>query len=379
MTALHSPVARRLFDGHDWHETAALAHEDGRVTGVIPGGTPEVDLIVPGFVDLQVNGGGGVQFNDRTDAAGLAAICAAHRALGTTTILATLISDTAAKTAAALAACAQARAAGQVGLAGLHLEGPHLDPRRKGTHAPQMLRPMDETDLSGMIAGAAACGRLVVTLAPEAATTAQVARLAAAGITVSLGHSDCSHATAMAYVAAGARMVTHLFNAMSQMGHRAPGLVGAALDAGGLSCGLIADGHHVDDAAMAIALRAKRGPGQVFLVSDAMAATGSELSEITLNGRRILRAGGRLTLEDGTLAGADISMLDAVRHCVTALELPLGQALRMATTAPAEAAGLTGVGRLVPGARADFLVLDAALALGAVWTGGQRAAAGAAA
>ncbi len=369
MTARVSPVARRLFDGRDWHENAALAHVDGVVTQVIPGGAPEVALIVPGLVDLQVNGGGGVQFNDDTSAEGLAAICAAHRTLGTTSILATLITDTAAKTAEALAACAEARSAGQAGLAGLHLEGPHLDPRRKGTHAEELVRPMEEADLQRILAAGHSCGHLLVTLAPEAATVEQVARLVAGGVQVSLGHSDCSAETATEYFAAGASMTTHLFNAMSQMGHRTPGLVGATLEAGAVSCGLIADGHHVSDVAMHIAHRGKRGPGHVFLVSDAMAATGSNLAEITLNGRTIYRAGGRLTLADGTLAGADISMLDALRYCVETLEVPLDEALRMATLYPAQAAGLTGVGHLGAGARADFLVLDDALHLQSVWVG----------
>ncbi|MBE9637357.1 N-acetylglucosamine-6-phosphate deacetylase [Salipiger mangrovisoli] len=378
MTAGISPVARRVFDGWDWHENAAVAHDGGRVTGVIPGTAPEVDLLVPGLVDLQVNGGGGVQFNDTTTAAGLASICAAHRALGTTTILATLITDTAAKTSEALAACAEARAAGQAGLAGLHLEGPHLDPRRKGTHAEALVRPMGEPDLRRILAAGDSCGHLLVTLAPEAATPEQVARLVAEGVQVSLGHSDCSAETAATYFAAGASMATHLFNAMSQMGHRAPGLVGAALDAGAVSCGLIADGHHVSDVAMRVALRGKRGPGRVFLVSDAMAATGSDLSEITLNGRTIYRSDGRLTLADGTLAGADISMLDALRYCTAALAVPLDEALRMATLYPAEAAGLAGAGRLTKGARADFLALDRDLGVQGVWVGGLRSRNGAA-
>lgn len=370
MTTRLSPVAARVFDGVDWHENAALRHEAGRVTEVIPGPRAEVDLIVPGLVDLQVNGGGGVQFNDHRTPEGLATICAAHRNLGTTSLLATLISDTAEVTEEALSAVAEARASGLVGLAGLHLEGPHLDPQRKGTHAPELLRPMEEADLTRILTVGDNCGHMLVTLAPEAVSAAQVARLVAGGVQVSLGHSDCSAETASAYFAAGASMSTHLFNAMSQMGHRSPGLVGATLDCGAVSCGLIADGHHVSDLAMRVAQRAKCGPGHVFLVSDAMAATGSDLSEITLNGRTIYRADGRLNLSDGTLAGADITMLDALRHCVEALELPLEEAIRMATLYPAQAAGLTEIGRLTHGAQADFLILDQSLNLQSVWVGG---------
>ncbi|MBB94880.1 MAG: N-acetylglucosamine-6-phosphate deacetylase [Rhodobacteraceae bacterium] len=362
--------ARRVFDGLVWHDNAALRIDAGRVVDVVRA-TPEADLIVPGFVDLQVNGGGGVQFNDTPSADGIAAILAAHRAWGTTSALVTLISDTPAVTEAAIAACIAARAAGQEGLAGLHLEGPHLDPARKGTHAAEVIRPMEASDLARLQAVQGACGHLLMTLAPEAVTLDQIRALVAAGVQVSLGHSGCSAQVARQAVEAGASMVTHLFNAMSQMSHRAPGLAAAALELGSVSAGLIVDGFHVAPEVMGIGLRAKRGPGQVFLVSDAMAATGSELTEITLNGRTIYRQGGRLTLADGTLAGADITLLDAVRNCVDLLGLDLGDALRRATLYPAQAAGLTTKGRLTPGADADYLVLDEALALQSVWIGGQ--------
>lgn len=370
MTAGVSPVARRVFDGFDWHRDAALAHENGRITGLIPGGAPEVELIVPGLVDLQVNGGGGVQFNNRPDAEGIASICATHRSLGTTSILVTLITDGPDVTRTALAAVAEVRAAGQAGLAGVHLEGPHLDPARPGTHDPDLIRPMEEADLACILDAVETCGPLLVTLAPEAVTLDQVARLVRGGVRVSLGHSDCDAETARAYMAAGAGMSTHLFNAMSQISHRAPGLVGASLESGAVSCGLIADGHHVSDTAMRVALRAKRGPGHIFLVSDSMAVAGSDLDAFTLNGRTIRRAGGRLALEDGTLAGADISLLEALRYCTDRLDLPLGEAIRMATLYPSEAMGLANRGRLTPRARADFLVLDGALELKSTWVGG---------
>lgn len=368
-----TPVARRLFDGHDWHDMAALVIHEGRVQDIVPAtGPAEVPLIVPGFVDLQVNGGGGAQFNDSPTPEAIQTILAAHRKGGTTRMLVTLITDTPAITAAAIAAGRAALSSGQPGYLGLHLEGPHLDPRRKGTHDPQLIRPMTETDLARLITAAADCGHLLVTLAPEAATPAQIRALRDAGAQISLGHSDCSYETATEAFDAGADMVTHLFNAMSQMSHRAPGLVGAALDHPQVSCGLIADGHHVSDPAMGVALRGKAGPGRVFLVSDAMAATGSDLEQITLNGRTIYRADGRLTLADGTLAGADITMLDAVRYVHHGLGLPLDEALRMAALYPAQAIGHPGLGHLRPGAEADFLTLDDDLALQDLWIAGQN-------
>ncbi|WP_010140148.1 N-acetylglucosamine-6-phosphate deacetylase [Oceanicola sp. S124] len=372
MNDVVSPGAARLFDGQHWHENAALRIEAGRVVEVCPAADPQVDMLVPGFVDLQVNGGGGVQFNEAPTPEALAQIVEAHRAGGTTALLATLITDTPGITAAAIAATRAARAAGQEGLAGLHLEGPHLDPRRKGTHAPGLIRPMEQGDLDAILAAAPDCGHLLVTLAPEAATAQQIAALVAGGVQVSLGHSDCTAEEASLAFAAGASMVTHLFNAMSQLGHRAPGLVGAALAAPSVHVGLIADGFHVADIAMQVALRGKAGPGRVFLVSDAMAATGSELTQITLNGRTIHRAGGRLTLADGTLAGADITLLDAVRYCHYQLGLALDEALRMAALYPAEAAGLAGKGHLGRGADADFLLMDKDLRLTSLWVAGKE-------
>ena len=245
----------------------------------------------PGFVDLQVNGGGGVMLNGQPDLAGIRAICAAHGRLGTAGLLPTLITDTPEVTRAAVAAGVAAAVDGVPGFLGLHLEGPHLDPRRKGAHDPALIRPMQAEDLAFLCAAAERLPALVVTVAPESATAEQVAALARAGAVVSLGHSDTGAAGARAAFAAGARMVTHLFNAMSQLGNREPGLVGAALDDERVRAGLIADGVHVDPVAMRLALAAKRGTDGIFLVTDAMAVAGTALREFTLNGRRDPQAG----------------------------------------------------------------------------------------
>lgn len=363
--------AERIFDGEHWHAEAALVVRDGRVAAILPGaeapgGQRLAGWIAPGLVDLQVNGGGGVLFNNDPTPAGIAAICDAHARLGTTSTMVTLITDTPEVTDRAIAA---ARAATVTpGFLGLHLEGPHLDPARKGTHDPALIRPMEVKDLARLTAAARALPHLICTLAPEAASPAQVSALAEAGAVVSLGHSDCTFAVAMEYLQAGARMVTHLFNAMSQMQHRAPGLVGVALTRTQVMAGLIADGFHVDDVVMDIALRAR--PEGLFLVSDAMSTIGSDQTEFTLNGRRIYRGGGRLTLADGTLAGADIALIDAVRHLHGALGLPAGQCLALAGAAPARALGVADRGHLRQGARGDFLLLSPLLELRGVWIGG---------
>jgi len=374
-----APVIYRaewLHDGARLHHGAALWVGGGRVAGVLPAGAPlpggaQVhDLgaggLAPGMVDLQVNGGGGVMLGAGADAAMIARICEAHARLGATSVLPTLITDTPAVTEAVIAAAIAAHQAGRKGFAGLHLEGPHLDPKRHGAHDPALIRPMEAEDLALYLRAAAELPALMITLAPEAANPAQISELARAGVVVSLGHSDCSFETAQAAIAAGARCVTHLFNAMSPLNHRAPGLVGAAFDSD-VAAGLIADGVHVADAALRLALKAS---ARLFLVSDAMAVAGSALTAFTLGGRRIERREGRLTLEDGTLAGADISLPQAVARLVAA-GCGLERALAMATGVPA---GLIGarVGRLVQGRMADFIHLGGGLDLAGVWQGGTR-------
>jgi N-acetylglucosamine-6-phosphate deacetylase len=263
-----------------------------------------------------------------------------------------------------------AAAAAVPGFLGLHLEGPHLDPRRKGAHDPRLIRPMQDADLALLTDAARRLPVLIVTVAPASVTPAQISALAAAGAVVSLGHSDAGAAEAEAAFAAGARMVTHLFNAMSQLGNREPGLVGAALDAEGVRAGLIADGIHVAPISMRLALAAKRGADGIFLVTDAMAVAGTDLDGFTLNGRQILRRDGRLTLADGTLAGADLDFATSIRVLVRT-GATLAQALRMATAAPAAAIGLGDRrGRLAVGLPADLVHLDAGLGLRGIWRAG---------
>ncbi|MDN5787526.1 N-acetylglucosamine-6-phosphate deacetylase [Pseudorhodobacter sp.] len=351
-------VGADIFDGQTLHHGMALLLENGVFRGIaavdstdpaarvmLDGGT-----ISPGFVDLQVNGGGGVMFNDHQTVAALETIARAHASTGTAAILPTLITDTPAHTTAAIEAVEAAIAQKVPGIIGLHLEGPHLSQARKGAHDPALIRPMGADDLAQLCAAARRLPNLMMTLAPESVTPAQIAALTKAGVIVSLGHSDCSYADASAGFAAGARVATHLFNAMSPLGSREPGLVGAVLDTGPVSVGLIADGIHVHPASIRSALAAKRGPGRLFLVTDAMSTVGSSITEFTLNGRRVLRRDGRLTLENGSLAGADLDMPKALSVMVNDVGIGLAEALAMATTYPA--AVLTdacGFGQFAPG------------------------------
>jgi len=365
-----------LFDGEGL-APGVLAVEDGAIVAppADPRGWKVVNLpggvLAPGFVDLQVNGGGGVMVDGSATVASLRALCDVHASLGATAILPTLITDTVQATRAVLAAGIEAARAGVPGFLGLHLEGPHLDPVRKGAHDPSLIRPMDEGDLSTLCEAARQLPVLLVTLAPASVSPAQIATLATAGVRVSLGHAECSFEQAMAAHRAGARLVTHLYNAMSPLTGREPGLVGAAL-AADFDVGLIADGLHVAPVSIALALSAKRA-GRVFLVSDAMAVAGTDAAGFTLGGRRISRFGGRLTLADGTLAGADLTLARAVGVMAGPVGLPMAQALAMATRLPAEAVGLGHrLGRLQPGRAADLVHLTPDGALAGVWRGGRR-------
>ncbi len=381
MTEPFALAAKRVFDGDAWNDDAALVIRDGRIeavlpTGALPAAMERIDagaLLAPGFVDLQVNGGGGVMLNDHPDVASIRTICAAHAPFGTTALLPTLITDTPQITAAAIAAGAEAAKEAVPGFLGLHLEGPHLSLARKGAHDPKLIRPMTEADQAALVAARKVLPVLLTTVAPESVDPQQVAALAEAGIVVSLGHTDTTHATARAYAEAGASVVTHLFNAMSQIGNREPGLAGATLDTRGLSAGLIADGIHVDPATIGIAMRAKRGPGHIFLVTDAMATIGTNMASFTLNGRTIHRKDGSLRLADGTLAGADLDMISAVRFMHRTIGLDLGEALRMASLYPAEAVGQAHrLGRFARGTAADVVALSDALDVTSVWIGGRQ-------
>lgn len=371
----------RIFDGESLLEGRALVFSSAGIEAIVSArNIPEEceiipadgQILAPGLVDLQVNGGGGLLFNNAPDVEGLRTICAAQIRFGVTALLPTLITDRPDVLRAAVEAGKAAWEVGVPGYLGLHLEGPHLSLARKGTHDPALIRPMETEDCDYLVENAGSFGVGLLTVAPENVTRQQVARLKAAGYIVSLGHTDTSCAVAREYRFAGASMATHLFNAMSPLAHREPGMVGAVLSDGGFSCGMIADGYHVDPVAMGIALKAKAGPGKIFLVSDAMSVTGTDLQSFELNGRMIYRKHGRLTLADGTLAGADTDLLSCVKNVRDVLGVPLEEALRMASLYPAEAVGARSKGRLKPGADADMILLSEDLTLNASYLAGER-------
>jgi N-acetylglucosamine-6-phosphate deacetylase len=374
----------RIFDGERFHDERALIVKDGRVEAIVglnklPEGevvTLDGGVLSAGFVDAQVNGGGGRMLNDDPSPVSMYMIADGHRPYGTTALLPTLITDTAEATATAIEAAKVAVKTNR-GVAGLHLEGPHLAPARKGAHLAELMRPVEDKDVKAFIAAREAIGTLLVTMAAEQVTVSQVRELSEAGVIVSIGHSDSTSEAAEARFDAGARGVTHLFNAMSQLAHRAPGLVGAAIDHPAVWCGIIADGHHVDPKALRTALHAKRGEGKLFFVTDAMSLVGSEKDTFMLNGRTVRRERGgfcsKLVLSDGTLAGSDVDMASTIRYGVTYLELTLAEALRMATLYPARFLRLADRGHLSPGARADLVHFTDAIDVTATWLNGEAA------
>lgn len=369
-----------IFDGHIRRPGLGLLLEGEHVRAILPqADVPDNARIVklpggflaPGFIDVQVNGGGGVLLNEQPTVAGIRAICAAHARFGSTGLMPTVITDRPEITFAAVEAVGAAMAQGVAGCIGVHVEGPFLSHARKGAHDPALIRRMTDDDLYRLLA--TTTRPMILTVATESVTPAQIATLAAGGIIVSIGHSDASFDDAGRAFDAGARGVTHLFNAMSQLGHRSPGLVGAALQAPGIWCGIIADGHHVHPAAIDMALRAKCGDGRMMAITDAMPTVGVDADIFELNGRTVRRSRGRLTLEDGTLAGSDLTMVGAVRYLVRTVGVPLEEALRMASRYPAAFLGLQGErGTLAQGMRADMVWMDEELELHGVWIGGRR-------
>ncbi|WP_156679654.1 N-acetylglucosamine-6-phosphate deacetylase [Sphingomonas profundi] len=312
------------------------------------------DVLAPGFIDTQVNGGGGVLFNDAPTVETIARIGAAHRRFGTTGFLPTVISDDPAVVDRAVAAVAQAIAQGVPGVLGIHIEGPFLNVARKGIHRADKIRPLDESGIAELTRPTG--GVTMATLAPERTTPATIARLADAGVVVMAGHSDATYAEASAAIAAGMAGATHLFNAMSQLGNREPGMVGAILDHDGLVSGIIVDGRHVSPATLRVALRA-RPTADFMLVTDAMPSVGGPKA-FDLQGRAIRVEDGVCVDDRGVLAGSDLDMAAAVRNAIALLGLGEAEALTMAAASAARLLRLDHrLGRIAPGSQADLVRL----------------------
>jgi N-acetylglucosamine-6-phosphate deacetylase len=378
-TARLAISADRVFDGVRWHDNAVIlidrgvvqriAPRDQRVddwpTEVMPPGT----LLAPGFIDLQVNGGGGILLNDGPTPDAMRAIARAHRRFGTTSCLPTLISDTRAKAVAAIAAAKSL--AGTDGILGLHLEGPFISRARPGIHRSDCILDATSDDLD-WLGELSAAGSSMVTLAPECVPAGFVKTLTARGVRVSVGHSEAAAGTLMRAIDEGLSGVTHLFNAMPAMSARQPGIVGVALTDERLTAGIILDGYHVDPLLVRAAFAAK-APNTIALVSDAMPTVGTEQDHFELMGRRIRLRNGRLISESGTLAGAHLDLASAVKNAVTLVGISLDDALRAASLVPARFLGIERHrGTLTAGARADIVALTTNLDVHTTWIAGKR-------
>ncbi len=351
---LHAVVADHVFDGTSRHEHAGVVIDGSRVSRIVPRSEIPGDLpvrvlpdgawLAPGFIDLQVNGGGDVLFNDAPTPEAISVIATAHRRFGTTGFLPTLITDTPEKMHDAIAAVQSAMRT-EPSVLGLHLEGPFLSPERAGVHDRSLFRQPTAADIELLTAPRR--GALLLTLAPEQVPAGFIARLTKAGVCVSLGHSMATYAQTRAAIGEGLTGFTHLFNAMRPLDSREPGPIAAALETPACSFGLIVDGIHVDPAMLRLALR---GVGSPMLVTDAMPPVGGRRPGFTLYGEEIAVRDGRCVRRDGTLAGAYLDMAGAVRNCVRLLGLPLEHALTLASSHPARFVNLgSELGALAPG------------------------------
>ncbi|MGE8224437.1 MAG: N-acetylglucosamine-6-phosphate deacetylase [Stenotrophomonas sp.] len=371
----------RVLAGENFRDDVAVLIEDGRITAVVASNDPavaaadvQVDLdggwLLPGFIDAQVNGGGGALFNNQTDVDALRMMVAGHRRYGTTGMLPTLISDDAEVMARAVQATREAIASKVPGVLGIHLEGPYIAPARKGTHDAGKFRVPDADEVR--MATALDNGVTLITLAPERVPLATIQQMVANGAIVAAGHTAGTYEEIRAGLDAGITGFTHLYNAMSPLQGRDPGAVGAALEDADSWCGVIVDGVHVHPASLRVALAAKPR-GKVFLVTDAMPMVGSDNPAFELYGETITAVDGVVRNAAGALAGSALDMITAVRNTVGLLGLSLAEASRMASTYPAQFLGLDDrYGHIAAGYHADFVLLDADLQVQATWIAGQR-------
>lgn len=366
----------RIFDGELFHHDSVVLVDNGLIEGILPfSQRPERaikhdlggGILTPGLIDWQVNGGGGVLFNEVPTVAGIRSILAAHRRDGTTECLITVITDSKKIMTEALNA-AKAAVGFVPGLLGIHIEGPFIDESKAGAHPLQFIRNMSGDDKDWLLRHKS--GTMVVTLAPNRVQPAYIRDLVKNDIIVSIGHSDATDLEAINAIELGASGVTHLFNAMSPLSHRMPGVAGVGLSDKRVICGLIADGHHVANTAIKVAFAA-RGAKGLALVSDAMPSAAGGPDNFKLQGRKVERIGTKLTLENGTLAGSGVTLLQSVRYLVNEIGIELADALEMATHTPARFLKVNRqYGRIAPGFKASLLHLDDELVAQQTWIDG---------
>ena len=369
-------LADRVLTDEGFASGLCVIVSNGKIVSIMPPADCPADIVqtklvgdlVPGFIDLQVNGGGGVLFNDQPSVDGIRKIAEAHRTFGTTGLLPTLISDDFETISCAIAAVDEAIAAGVPGIIGIHLEGPFLNARKKGIHDASKFRELDEAALD--LISSLKNGKILVTLAPELVAHDMIRELSERAVIIAAGHTSATYEEMAAALACGVSGFTHLFNAMSAMESRAPGAVGAALSSTSAWCSMIVDGHHVHPAVMRVALAAM-GAERIILITDAMPSVGSTSESFDLGGQTITAIGGKCVAADGTLAGADLNMAQAVRNACSMMKVPFEKAVRMASANAAAALGISDTcGAIRAGLRANFALLDAVGLVSATWIDG---------
>lgn len=367
----------KILSPNGWLENHAVLLDGERIERIVAAGNVPKDahiadlggnILLPGFIDVQVNGGGGVLFNGEPTVAGVTAIMDAHRQFGTTGMLPTIISDDLEVVAEAIAAVDAAISAGVPGILGIHIEGPFLSQARKGAHNAGKFRTLD--DKADVLLSSLKYGKTLVTLAPEETTPDMIQKLVANGVTLSMGHTNATYGEAHTGLDAGITGFTHLYNAMSQMTARDPGVVGAALADTSSYAGIIADTHHVAHASLTAAIRAK-GVDHIMLVTDAMPSVGTADKSFALSGTAVTVSGGKCVLANGTLAGSDLDMASAVRNARDWLGLRLSDGARMASSVPAAFLGLSDThGSIEAGKHANFTLVDKQLNVLNTWING---------
>lgn len=353
-------IAEQLFDGKTLHENHPISFEDGKIIAfdTIKGAIENKvsGLLTAGFIDTQVNGGGGYLLNQDTNLHTLKAMTNAHAKFGTSSLLPTLITSDVRKIEQTANLISTALAQNTPGIIGVHFEGPHISEPKKGIHSSQQIRSISQQELD--IYCRDDLGIKVVTLAPESVDCDIIKTLVASNVHVCLGHSNATFAQTQAALAAGASGFTHLFNAMSALESREPNMVGAALLDEQSWCGLILDGHHVHPSTAKLAYKVKAAH-KMMLVTDSMSTIGSEQTNLQFDGHQISLTGDKLTSNTGQLAGSALNMITAVNNAVKMLNIPFIDALKMASLYPAQFLGIAdSYGQLAIGSNADLTLIS---------------------
>ena len=381
MQKLKALINGRIFTGEKILHQHVLLVEKGHIIDIVPEHLlPQVKdcydlnggLLAPGFIDVHVNGAAGALLNHQPSSQALQTIAQAHREYGTTAFLPTLMTDTREQMVNAVAAVVAAVELGVPGILGIHLEGPYLNAKRKGVHSAKRIRvPSSDEDLNHLFDVFPAHLIKLITLAPERVSPEFIQRLIRHGMIVSAGHTEASYDQMQIALAHGVTGFTHLFNAMSPMTSREPGVVGAALDHGDSWCGLIVDGHHVHPVTLRQAIKAK-AKGKMMLVTDAMHTVGQGVGRFDLMGSPIVSENRKVTTLNGTLAGSNLDMATAVRNTVQQVGLGLEEALRMASLYPAQFLKLDHkIGRIAKGFQADLVLIDDHMQVQQTWIKGE--------